>query len=65
MIRPSSSKSGVYIPSLLNSDPLNLGFKLLSLLDMSLICSIMICASILDYSLELPMAAKYQALSSI
>ena len=64
VMQPSSSGSGVSVLSLFTPAPLYLGFKVMSLLYLSLHFSIVISAWILGYSLELTMAAIYMALSS-
>ena len=56
VMRPSSSVSGVSIISLFTPDPLDLYFKIMSILDMSLLISIVRSAWSLDYSLYLTMA---------
>ena len=56
VMRPSSSVSGVSIISLFTPDPLDLCFKIMSILDMSLLISIVRSAWSLDYSLYLTMA---------
>ena len=63
LMRPSSSGSGFYILRIFTPAPLDIGFKLLSLLGMSLLFSIMRSAWSLDSSLELPLSDISTALS--
>ena len=59
---PSYSGCGVYILILFTPDPLDPGFKVLSLMDLSLIFSIMRSSWSLDHSLKLPMPSISLAL---
>ena len=65
VMKHSSSVSGVYIISIFTPASLDIGFKVLSLLCLSILSSIIRSAWILDSSLELPMDAISLALYSI